>query len=420
MSSISILYNLRYPTEVSASMTPTPSTASSQLMTTPDADCVTPVPIKKKNKTTGRLILPKKDADGRLKTSTKSIRFFRKEETKKKVVDPEEPVQYPTWDGVTRLYAKIFFVTFTHVASFVTREMIFNQLLNLQLGKNWSIQAAVIAKEYHKEGDAHFHLLFRSSARVNVSHRPVRNSITGNFPNRIHITAINHNQSTIDLGNPVNNFPTDQQNLLIPLQIHQTSSDINNIFDINSTVSEKHSKSQRSPFLRLKKSINDIKMIATIDSAAFCSVITADLAEQCHMSINSKDTIKFLPANNVSTNSLGSATGILSFNVGSIAQQVHYKHTLPLIPGSNKLLIGTDMLRTLGLQTDDNLFIRLDKEHHTLLNAESEFDFRFAQHSIGNLDNQSPSLSDFEEQLTKSGCEIKLDDINNKLKLKEN
>ncbi|KAL0205579.1 hypothetical protein P9112_000886 [Eukaryota sp. TZLM1-RC] len=113
------------------------------------------------------------------------------------------------------------------------------------------------------------------------------------------------------------------------------------------------------------------------------------------MSINSKDTIKFLPANNVSTKSLGSATGILSFNVGSIAQQVHYKHTLPIIPGSNKLLIGTDMLKALGLQTDDGLFIRLDKEHRTLLNAESEFDSRIAQHSIGNLDNQSPSPSDF-------------------------
>ncbi|KAL0226050.1 hypothetical protein P9112_013374 [Eukaryota sp. TZLM1-RC] len=250
--------------------------------------------------------------------------------------------------------------------------------------------------------------------RINNSNR---NSRTGNFPNRVHINAINHNQSTTDLGNPVNNFPTAQQNLLIPLQIHQTSSDINSIFDINSTVSENHVRSQRSPFLRLEISINDIKMIATIDAAAFCSVITADLAEQCHMSINSKDTIKFLPANNVSTKSLGSATGILSFNVGSIAQQVHYKHTLPIIPGSNKLLIGTDMLKALGLQTDDGLFIRLDKEHRTLLNAESEFDSRIAQHSIGNLDNQSPSPSDFEEQLARSGCEINLDDSNNKLKL---
>ncbi|KAL0222670.1 hypothetical protein P9112_002060 [Eukaryota sp. TZLM1-RC] len=121
-------------------------------------------------------------------------------------------------------------------------------------------------------------------------------------------------------------------------------------------------------------------MIATIDSAAFCSVITADLAEQCHMSINSKETIHFLPANNVSTKSLGNATSILSFNVGSIAQQVLYKHTLPIIP-------------------------------------ELECDSRIAQHSIENLANQSTSPSDFEEQLTRSGYEIKLDDDNNKLKL---
>ncbi|KAL0215595.1 hypothetical protein P9112_007779 [Eukaryota sp. TZLM1-RC] len=250
--------------------------------------------------------------------------------------------------------------------------------------------------------------------RINNSNR---NSRTGNFPDRVHINAINHKQSTTDLANPVNNFPTAQQNLSIPLQIHQTCSDINSIFDINSTFSGNHIRYQRSPFLRLEISINDIKMIATIDVAAFCSVITADLTEQCHMSINSKDTIKFLPADNVSTKSLGIATGILSFNVGSIAQQVHYKHTLPIIPGSNKLLIGTDMLKALGLQTDDGFFIRLDKEHRILLNAELEFDSRIAQHSIGTLNNHSPSPSDFEEQLARSGCEIKLDDSNNKLKL---
>ncbi|KAL0207783.1 hypothetical protein P9112_012411 [Eukaryota sp. TZLM1-RC] len=63
------------------------------------------------------------------------------------------------------------------------------------------------------------------------------------------------------------------------------------------------------------------------------------------------------------------------------------------------------MLTTLGQRT------------RTLLNAESEFDSRIAQHSIGTLNNQSSSPSDFEEQLTRSGCEIKLDDDNNKLKL---
>ncbi|KAL0211214.1 hypothetical protein P9112_009512 [Eukaryota sp. TZLM1-RC] len=79
-------------------------------------------------------------------------------------------------------------------------------------------------------------------------------------------------------------------------------------------------------------------------------------------------------------------------------------------------LLGVDYTGA-DVMTDDGLFIRLDKEHRTLLNAESEFDSRIAQHSIGNLDNQSPSPSDFEEQLARSGCEINLDDSNNKLKL---
>ncbi|KAL0205299.1 hypothetical protein P9112_000606 [Eukaryota sp. TZLM1-RC] len=261
-----------------------------------------------------------------------------------------------------------------------------------------------------------------SASSSMTSHRRIdrfsnRVGNTGNFPNRKQINAINHNKSIADIGNPVNNSPTAQQFLLNTLQFHKPSSDINSIFGINSTVSENHIRSQRSPFLRLEILINNVKMIATIDSAAFYWAITEDLANKCNMSINRDDTIEFLPANNVSSKSLGSANGILSFNVGSIAHQVHYRHTLPIIPGSNKLLIGIDMLKTLGLQTDDGLFIRLDKKHRTLSNAESEFDSRIAQHSIGTLDNQSSSPSDFEEQLTRSGCELKLDDDNNKLRL---
>ncbi|KAL0207729.1 hypothetical protein P9112_012357 [Eukaryota sp. TZLM1-RC] len=163
---------------------------------------------------------------------------------------------------------------------------------------------------------------------------------TGNFPNRKQTNAINHDQSIADFGNPVNNSPTAQQFLLNFLQFHKPSSDINSIFGINSTISKNHIRSQRSPFLRLEILINNIKMIAIIDSAAFCSVITEDLANKCNMSINRDDTIEFLPANNVSSKSLGTAN-----------------------------------------------------------------------------DNQSSSPSNFEEQLTRSGCEIKLDDDNNKLKL---
>ncbi|KAL0223817.1 hypothetical protein P9112_003207 [Eukaryota sp. TZLM1-RC] len=156
-----------------------------------------------------------------------------------------------------------------------------------------------------------------SHRRIDRFSNSVRN--TGNFPNRKQINAINHNQSIAVFGNPVINSPTAQQFLLKFLQFHKPSSDINSIFGINSTVSENHIRSQCSPFLRLEILINNIKMIATIDSAALCSVITEDLANKCNMSINRDDTIEFLPANNVSSKSLGSANGILSFNIGSIA-----------------------------------------------------------------------------------------------------
>ncbi|KAL0223938.1 hypothetical protein P9112_003328 [Eukaryota sp. TZLM1-RC] len=137
-----------------------------------------------------------------------------------------------------------------------------------------------------------------SHRRIDRFSNRVRN--TGNFPNRKQINAINHNQSIADFGNPVNNSPTAQQFLLNPLQFHKPSSDINSIFGINSTVSENHIRSQHSPFLKLEILINTIKMIATIDSAAFCSVITEDLANKCNLSINRDDTIEFLSANNVS------------------------------------------------------------------------------------------------------------------------
>ncbi|KAL0215548.1 hypothetical protein P9112_007732 [Eukaryota sp. TZLM1-RC] len=177
-----------------------------------------------------------------------------------------------------------------------------------------------------------------SHRRIDRFSNRIRN--TGNFPYRKQINAINRNQSIADFGNPVNNSPTAQQFLLNPLQFHEPSSDINSIFGINSTVTENHTKSQRSPFLRLEILINNIKMIATIALAAFCSAITEDLANKCNMSINRDDTIEFLPANNVSSKSLRSAN-----------------------------------------------------------------------------DNQSSSPSDFEEQLIRSGWEIKLDDANNKLKI---
>ncbi|KAL0225852.1 hypothetical protein P9112_013176 [Eukaryota sp. TZLM1-RC] len=144
-----------------------------------------------------------------------------------------------------------------------------------------------------------------------------------------------------------------------------------------------------------------------IDTAAYCSVISLDLANLCSMSVNENDITQFIPASNVSTNSLGSAQGILTFNVGSIANQVSINHTLPIIPGSNKFLIGLDMLQQLGLLTSDRLVIVLDEERRTLLNAETEFDNRIKTHQIGHVESIPSSEEDFTQQLDGSGCEIK-------------
>ncbi|KAL0210879.1 hypothetical protein P9112_009177 [Eukaryota sp. TZLM1-RC] len=90
--------------------------------------------------------------------------------------------------------------------------------------------------------------------------------------------------------------------------------------------------------------------------------------------------------------------------------QVSINHTLPIIPGSNKFLIGVDMLQQLGLLTSDRLVILLDEERRTLLNAEAIFDNRIKTHQIGHVESTSCSEEDFTQQLDRSGCEINLDD----------
>ncbi|KAL0214726.1 hypothetical protein P9112_006910 [Eukaryota sp. TZLM1-RC] len=77
-------------------------------------------------------------------------------------------------------------------------------------------------------------------------------------------------------------------------------------------------------------------MIATIDSAAFCSVITEDLANKCNMSINEDDTIEFLPANNVSSKSLGSANGQKSNRLEPRELDLFYTHDYSWSPSALK------------------------------------------------------------------------------------
>ncbi|KAL0238043.1 hypothetical protein GEMRC1_012517 [Eukaryota sp. GEM-RC1] len=137
-----------------------------------------------------------------------------------------------------------------------------------------------------------------------------------------------------------------------------------------------------------------------------------------------------MSANNIRATSLGNAIGVLTFNVDSLANQIHVKHTLPVVPGTKILLIGRDMQEELGLLSDDGPVIRLDKEHRTILNAESEFDERMRspsilinrvqskcsinQHSthfpIDQYGNTQLDINLFEETIDNSGCTIKLDD----------
>ncbi|KAL0219549.1 hypothetical protein P9112_005202 [Eukaryota sp. TZLM1-RC] len=134
-----------------------------------------------------------------------------------------------------------------------------------------------------------------------------------------------------------------------------------------------HNRSKQPQFLELQVRINDTVIKGMIDTTAFCSVISLDLANRFSMSINENDVTQFIPASNVSTNSLGSAQGILTFNIGSIANQVSINHTLLIIPSSNKFLIGVDMLQQPELLTSDSFGTLLDEERRTLLNPGAFF-----------------------------------------------
>ncbi|KAL0209924.1 hypothetical protein P9112_010008 [Eukaryota sp. TZLM1-RC] len=103
---------------VTASYSPTPSAESSTSSSVP----ITP-------KSGKRLVIPSTTSGKQVKTSTKSKRFFMPDPKKKKDGDPEVARTYSMWDGNSRLYASMFFITFIHVPSFITREMILNKLL---------------------------------------------------------------------------------------------------------------------------------------------------------------------------------------------------------------------------------------------------------------------------------------------------
>ncbi|KAL0243248.1 hypothetical protein GEMRC1_005809 [Eukaryota sp. GEM-RC1] len=140
--------------------------------------------------------------------------------------------------------------------------------------------------------------------------------------------------------------------------------------------------------------INNVPVTGEFDSAASCSVISQDLIRHCEMT-TIDSCIDYISANNIRATSLGSVVGVLTFNVGSLANQIHVKHTLAVVPGTKILLIGRDLQEELGLLTDDGLVIRLDKEHRTILNAESAFDGRMKSpcESINNVQSNSSTIN---------------------------
>ncbi|KAL0225171.1 hypothetical protein RCL1_003083 [Eukaryota sp. TZLM3-RCL] len=163
----------------------------------------------------------------------------------------------------------------------------------------------------------------------------------------------------------------------------------------------------RAPkLLKLHLLINDVPVTGVIDTGASCSVITKDLAMSTNMEILN-DSIRYISANNVTTSSLGTAQGVLSFRLGSVANLVQISHRLPIIPGSSLLLIGIDILSELGLLDEEGLILRLDKEHSVILLSEAEFDYRIL---MADESSSKADVTPFASQLTDSGCTILLDD----------
>ncbi|KAL0235681.1 hypothetical protein GEMRC1_002263 [Eukaryota sp. GEM-RC1] len=152
-------------------------------------------------------------------------------------------------------------------------------------------------------------------------------------------------------------------------------------------------------------SVNDVSISGTIDSGAQVSVITQDLVDLCKMN-TSQETIPYITANGTRTSSLGTAKGVLAFQLNSAANLVYIDHSFPIVTGNKTMLIGIDLLNKLGLLTEVSLVIRLEKEHNTILKDESEFDHLISTHSPVRSRHTDHSTS---FNPVESGCTIELD-----------
>ncbi|KAL0222808.1 hypothetical protein P9112_002198 [Eukaryota sp. TZLM1-RC] len=175
--------------------------------------------------------------------------------------------------------------------------------------------------------------------------------------------------------------------------------------------------------LWLSCTINNVEVQEEIDNGAAFSALSMNLASKCNMTVNDNKTVEYLSANGIRSTTLGCASGVLALNVGSLATQVFLRIGLQIIPGTNNILIGRDLLQTLGLRTEQCFNINLDLEHRTILN-ECEFDNRICQpiRFIEQLSNKSDLGNDFghstfRHDLDELGCRICLDNIRDEERL---
>ncbi|KAL0206723.1 hypothetical protein P9112_002030 [Eukaryota sp. TZLM1-RC] len=97
-----------------------------------------------------------------------------------------------------------------------------------------------------------------------------------------------------------------------------------------------------------------------------------DLASKCNMTVHDNVTVENLSVNGIRSTTLGCARGVFAQNVSSLANQVFIRIEFQIIPGTNNLLIGRDLLQTLALCMEYGFIIDLDREHCIILNAEYE------------------------------------------------
>ncbi|KAL0237821.1 hypothetical protein GEMRC1_012295 [Eukaryota sp. GEM-RC1] len=208
-----------------------------------------------------------------------------------------------------------------------------------------------------------------------------------------HINHIHNNTSSSDSHNPYAN----------PLHNISNSSGENSI-SLNSIFSITDHQDP-PPFLSCSLTINGVSIQGLWDSGASMSVITQDLVDRCSMTFINKK-VPFTSANNVRSHSLGSAQGILTFKFSKVTHLTSVTKTLPIIPGSNKCLLGIDLMKQLGLLTEQGLIIPVQQTMLAHSNDESEFDSNISMpNSLSIIDN-----TDFNKFVYDSGYLITLDD----------